>query len=399
MLGMHTCRSHAHAHKMSSHSFMCSGIQLQDSKLPHSHWYRAEKLFERAWCAHEHIRYIGKKSQCRASLLPTKSQVLFCGCAGATTSTPGAPCIFRSCCSHSITALSVQHRRQAPWSSSSVLTDCYHSPEYADPHARQQFVRGPTRFTPHSVRAYASAAVCNIASSPSLAISAPDYQLRLRYHLQLPCLAAPTQDTPTHAVMRQQGIATAIHNALRDAILESAALADHFVKAEPIGLYPGATRVDGVIEDSAGRVTSSANNRIAFDVFTASDPTQVKYKEEWKIEKHADNVCSVGDEFAAPAFTPAGTPYPSALAFIRKLAHTGDKIDSSVGRDVPRFHHECTSATFLTPTHTAHTIHMCTASVARASAAALRNYARSRAIGHRLAANTISRPAVVQAPF
>ena len=199
--------------------------------------------------------------------------------------------------------------------------------------------------------------------------------------------------------MRQQGIATAIHNAIRDAILESAALADHFVKAEPIGLYPGTTRVDGVIEDSAGRVTSSANNRIAFDVFTASDPTQVKYKEEWKIEKHADNVCSVGDEFAAPAFTPAGTPYPSALSFIRKLAHSGDKIDSSVGRDAPRFHHECTSATFLTPTHTAHTIHMCTASVARASAAALRNYARSRAIGHRLTANTISRPAVVQAPF
>ena len=117
------------------------------------------------------------------------------------------------------------------------------------------------------------------------------------------------------------------------------------------------------------------------------------------MHKPADNVCSVGDEFAAPAFTPAGTPYPSALAFIRKLAHSGDKIDSSVGRDAPRFHHECTSATFLTPTHTAHTIHMCTASVARVSAAALRNYARSRAIGHRLTANTISRPAVVQAPF
>ena len=98
-------------------------------------------------------------------------------------------------------------------------------------------------------------------------------------------------------------------------------------------------------------------------------------------------------------FTPAGTPYPSALSFIRKLAHSGDKIDSSVGRDAPRFHHECTSATFLTPTHTAHTIHMCTASVARISAAALRNYARSRAIGHSLTANTISRPAVVQAPF
>lgn len=30
---------------------------------------------------------------------------------------------------------------------------------------------------------------------------------------------------------------------------------------------------------------------------------------------------------------------------------------------------------------------------------ALRNYARSRAIGHSLTANTISRPAVVQAPF
>ena len=71
--------------------------------------------------------------------------------------------------------------------------------------------------------------------------------------------------------------------------------------------------------------------------------------------KHANNVCSIGDEFAAPAFTPAGTPLPSALSLIRQLAHTGDKIDSSIGRDAQRFHHECTSATFLTPTHTAHT--------------------------------------------
>ena len=123
--------------------------------------------------------------------------------------------------------------------------------------------------------------------------------------------------------------------------------------------------------------------------------------EERKHGKHADNACSMGGGPTAPASTPAGAPCPPALSLVGQLAHTGDKIDSSVGRDAPRFHHECTSATFMTPTHTAHTIHMCTAiaSVARASAAALRNYARSRAISHSLRENTLSRPAVVQAPF
>ena len=149
----------------------------------------------------------------------------------------------------------------------------------------------------------------------------------------------------------------------------------------------------------AGNVALPANGRIAFDVFTASNPMQVKHKGQWKIENHADNVCSVGGGFAAPASTPAGAPCPPALNLIRQLAHTGDKIDSSVGRDAPRFHHECTSATFLAPTHTAHTIHMCTASVAQVSAAALRDYARSRPMSHSLKVNTPSRPAVVQAPF
>ena len=56
--------------------------------------------------------------------------------------------------------------------------------------------------------------------------------------------------TPAHELLRQQGITIAAHNAIRDSVLESAALAlaDHFVKAEPTDLYDGPTRVDGICE-------------------------------------------------------------------------------------------------------------------------------------------------------
>ena len=48
----------------------------------------------------------------------------------------------------------------------------------------------------------------------------------------------------------QQEITTAAHDAIRDALLESASLADHYIKAEPSDLYPNPianTRVDGVV--------------------------------------------------------------------------------------------------------------------------------------------------------
>ena len=61
-------------------------------------------------------------------------------------------------------------------------------------------------------------------------------------------MLGPLRDTPAHELLRQQGITIAAHNAIRDSALESAALADHFVKAEPADLYDGPTRVDGIIQ-------------------------------------------------------------------------------------------------------------------------------------------------------
>ena len=180
-----------------------------------------------------------------------------------------------------------------------------------------------------------------------------------------------------------------------------AALADHFVKAEPTDLYEGPTRVDGVIEreNSQGYISSSVNNRIAFDIFTAADPDRVTVNTAAKRDKHAADVEAAGDEFVAPAFTPSGTPYPSAIKFFRRIAHSGDKLDKSAGRDAPRFHHECTASTFMTPTHVAYMVHLCAAATARASAKAARLYAHERATRHSLRENTLNRPAVVPAPF
>ena len=91
--------------------------------------------------------------------------------------------------------------------------------------------------------------------------------------------------------------------------------------------------------------------------------------------------------------------YPSALKFLRQIAHTGDKLDAAAGRDAPRFHHECTASTVMTPTHVAYMVHACSAAVARATAKAARQYAHTRAISHSVRENTLTRPAVVQPTF
>ena len=105
------------------------------------------------------------------------------------------------------------------------------------------------------------------------------------------------------------------------------------------------------------------------------------------------------DDYPAPAFTPFGTPYPSALKFLRQIAHTGDKLDAASGRDALRFHHECTAPTFMTPTHVTYMVHACSAAVARATAKAARKYAHARAISHSVRANTLAGPAIVQPTF
>ena len=89
----------------------------------------------------------------------------------------------------------------------------------------------------------------------------------------------------------------------------------------------------------------------------------------------------------------------SALKFPRQIAHSGDKLDAAAGRDAPRFHHECTASTFMTPTHVTYMVHACSAAVARATAKAARKYAHARAISHSVRENTLARPAVVQPTF
>ena len=91
--------------------------------------------------------------------------------------------------------------------------------------------------------------------------------------------------------------------------------------------------------------------------------------------------------------------YPQALQLMQRLAHTGDKLAPSAGRDAPRFHHECTQSTFITPTHTAYTAHACAAAAARATANAMRKYAHKRAIGSALAKLVHNQPRVVATPL
>ena len=97
---------------------------------------------------------------------------------------------------------------------------------------------------------YGSALVTNVPSAPIFALRADDFSLNLRARMQLPALLAPFHSVPVHHMLSQTGIATQVHDAVRDSILTSAALADHAVKQEPVGIYGLGQRtgVDGIIE-------------------------------------------------------------------------------------------------------------------------------------------------------
>ena len=92
-----------------------------------------------------------------------------------------------------------------------------------------------------------------------------------------------------------------------------------------------------------------------------------------------------------------------ALLSCKQIAHAvvagATELDAAAGRDAPRFHHECTASTFMTPTHVTYMVHACSAAVARATAKAARKYAHARAISHSVRENTLARPAVVQPTF
>ena len=76
-----------------------------------------------------------------------------------------------------------------------------------------------------------------------------------------------------------------------------------------------------------------------------------------------------------------------------RIAHSGDSIPASEGRDAPRFDAE--SASWATPTHEAFMVHAAAAAAARALARAIREYAKRRLIDHYLvevAANAVVIP-------
>jgi hypothetical protein len=156
--------------------------------------------------------------------------------------------------------------------------------------------------------------------------------------------------------------------------------------------------VDGVIEEAeaTGVATSVLHARSAFDVFTASDAANVARYTAEKDRKYREAVQAAGDAFFTVPFTPSGTPYPAAMPLLEKIVHTGDKLPMTVGRDAPRFIHDSTS--YVTATHTNHTIHACTAAAMRAATVAMRKYARTRATNHGLLANTMLNPPVVPIP-
>ena len=175
--------------------------------------------------------------------------------------------------------------------------------------------------------------------------------------MHLPCRIAPFFEMPAHLLLAQRGIVTQIHDAIRDSILETAILADHMVKVEPRGVYGERHHggVDGLVDlvkygpvepSATGVATSTTRGSIAFDVFTCYDAAQLKHRTYRKIRRYGDAVAAAGDTFVAPAFTPTGCPYPSALSFFRMLAHTGDSVPLFAGRDIVKFQSE--AATWIT---------------------------------------------------
>ena len=99
-------------------------------------------------------------------------------------------------------------------------------------------------------------------------------------------------------------------------------------------------------------------------------------------QRYRAAVRAAGDSFYTPAFSSCGAPLESALDFFARIAHSGDSIPTSEGRDAPRFDAEM--ASWATPTHEAFMVHAAAAAAARALARAIREYAKRRLIDHYL---------------
>ena len=84
------------------------------------------------------------------------------------------------------------------------------------------------------------------------------------------------------------------------------------------------------------------------------------------------------------------------MDFIRFIVHTGDLVPANATNDCSRFVHE--SQTYVTMTHTQHTIHACVLAAAKASARAMRAYAHTRSVNIAVANNIARAPLVVPTP-
>ena len=255
-------------------------------------------------------------------------------------------------------------------------------------------------------REHSATLITGVASAPIFAVPGHDFALALRARLQLPCLLTPIQGVPAHLLLAQATVRRAVHDALRDTLLVQAALSDHFVRAEPKGIYdlPAQSQLDGVVdinvsaaeEGATGVATSTIAHRIAFDVFTAGKLENITRYSRVKQIKYLAAVEAVGDRFAAVPFTPCGIPYQEAVQFIRLIAHTGDLVPANATNDCSRFVHE--SQTYVTMTHTQHTIHACVLAAAKASACAMRAYAHTRSVNIAVVNSIARAPPVVPTP-
>ena len=142
--------------------------------------------------------------------------------------------------------------------------------------------------------------------------------------------------------------------------------------------------VGPVLPRAAGLLVSSSLGKIAFDVYTTGNPAPswIRAMAARKIQHYGAAVRAAGDSFYAPAFSSSGAPLQSALEFFSRIAHSGDSIPASEGRDAPRF--DAKSASWATPTHEAFMVHAAAAAAARALARAIREYAKRRLIDHYL---------------
>ena len=112
--------------------------------------------------------------------------------------------------------------------------------------------------------------------------------------------------------------------------------------------------------------------------------------------RYENAVAAAGDTFVAPAFTPTGCPFPSALSLFRELAHTGDSVPLFASRDIVKFQSE--AATWLTATHTTFMVHAAAAAAARSGATAIKEYCLRRMVDSYIVRAVDAAPPLVPRP-